>query len=65
MAKLTKFPDAGQFSCAYYVGMDALLLTHRTSRDHIWINGGDINALEQVLREVQSHREECHASAEL
>lgn len=62
MAKLTKFPDTDNYSCVYYAGMDAILLQHRTSGDGLWINGSDIDSLEEIFQQVQVIREERHAS---
>ncbi len=57
MGKVIKFPDAGQFSFVYYIGMDSLLLTHRTSGESMWINGSDINGIEHIFRQVQTERD--------
>jgi hypothetical protein len=68
MGTVIKFPDAGYFSFVYYVGMDALLQTHRSTGESMWINGSDIGAIVDVFRQVeiehQKHKERRHAVAD-
>jgi len=64
MGKVIKFPDAGQFAFVYYIGMDALLWTHRTSGDSMWINGSDLNSIEHIFRQVQTERDRTRTKVE-
>ena len=58
MGKVIKFPDAGQFSFVYYIGMDSVLLTHRTSGESMWINGSDVPSIIDIFRQVETRRDE-------